>query len=415
MTQQRTRLALAGLLAMALGVFGAGVANAADGDASLSSLSRAPDGTVNGVLTVQPFGNAPAVVDTGSLVMSVDGQDFPAKAQSASSVERSTILLIDRSGSMRDSGMATVRASVTQFLQSVPPDVKVGVVSFADKPNLDVAPTTDHGAVQAAVDGLKSSGDTALYDGLNLAIDTLGAAGDRSILILSDGKDTISSMKAPQAEQKLKASGIQTQVIAFKTSYTDNLALGYLAAAGQGGSVTAVENSAGVANAFSSAAKALNSQVSWSAQAPGVTGNKDVQLHGTANGKPFTATATVAFGEAPATPTPSASATTAPAPGSSAGGPPAGGSSGPARHLADGHPVRAHVPRAAAAGRHRRPPALPRAASARLRTHVSRVQVEAPGAGGVDRAVRHADRAPGRGDRAHDERQRDRRTAGPSG
>ena len=78
--------------------------------------------------------------------------------------------------------MATVRASVTQFLQSVPKDVKVGVVSFADKPNLDVAPTTDHGAVQAAVDGLKSSGDTALYDGLNLAIDTLGAAGDRSIL-----------------------------------------------------------------------------------------------------------------------------------------------------------------------------------------------------------------------------------------
>ncbi len=52
-------------------------------------------------------------------------------------------------------------------------------------------------AVQAAVDGLKSAGDTALYDGLNLAIDTLGAAGDRSILILSDGKDTISTMKAP--------------------------------------------------------------------------------------------------------------------------------------------------------------------------------------------------------------------------
>ena len=73
-------------------------------------------------------------------------------------------------------------------------------------------------------------------------------------------------MKAPQAEQKLKASGIQTQVIAFKTSYTDNLALGFLAAAGQGGSVTAVENSAGVASAFSSAAKALASQVSWSAR-----------------------------------------------------------------------------------------------------------------------------------------------------
>ena len=314
MTKHRMRLALAGLLAMALGVLGAGVAHA-DGEASLSSVSRAADGTVNGVLTVQPFGNTPAVVDTESLILSVDGKDYPAKAQSASSVERSTILLIDRSGSMRESGMATVRASVTQFLQSVPKDVKVGVVSFADKPNVDVAPTTDHPAVQAAVDGLRSSGDTALYDGLSLAIDTLGTNGDRTILILSDGKDTISTMKAQPAEQKLKASGIQAQVIAFKTSYTDNLALGYLAAAGQG-SVTAVENSAGVAGAFSSAAKALGSQVSWSAQPQGVSGNKDVQLRGTANGKAFTAVATVDFGAAPSTPTPTATATAAPAPGS---------------------------------------------------------------------------------------------------
>ena len=90
MTRQRMRLALAGLLAMALGLIGAGVANAADGDASLTSLSRAADGTVSGVLTVQPFGNTPAVVDTGSLKMWVDGQEHQAAAQSASSVQRST-------------------------------------------------------------------------------------------------------------------------------------------------------------------------------------------------------------------------------------------------------------------------------------------------------------------------------------
>ena len=154
MTNNRMRLGLAGLLAMALGLLGAGVANAADGDASLSSLTRNADGSVNGVLTVQPFGNTPAVVDTGSLVLTADGRDFPAKAQSASSVERSAILLIDRSGSMRETGMATVRSSVQQFLQIVPKDIKVGVVSFADTPNLDVAPTQDHAAIQAAVDGL---------------------------------------------------------------------------------------------------------------------------------------------------------------------------------------------------------------------------------------------------------------------
>jgi tight adherence protein B len=326
----RLRLAAAGLLAMALGLLGFGAAYAADGDASLSSLTRNPDGALNGVLTVQPFGNTPAVVDTGSLVLTADGRKFPAKAEAASSVERSAILLIDRSGSMRETGMATVRSSVQQFLQIVPKDIKVGVVSFADTPTLDVAPTQDHAAIQAAVDGLKSSGDTALYDGLGLAIDTLGAAGDRSIIILSDGKDTISNLKAQPAEQKLKTSGVRAEVIAFKTSYTDNLALGYLAAAGQG-SVTAVENSAKVSEAFTNAAKALNSQVSWTAPTQGIYGRVDVTLIGTANGKPFTATSTVDFGEAPPNPSSTGTATAAPLPGngSSANVPPAEAAAAP--------------------------------------------------------------------------------------
>jgi tight adherence protein B len=311
MTRNRIRLVLAALVALVLGALGSGIAYA-DGGASLTSLTKSAEGTVNGVLTVQPIDDSPAIVDPKSLVLRVDGKDFRATAESASSVDRSTILLIDRSGSMGGSGMAAVRSSVQQFLQSVPKDVKVGVVSFADQPELNVAPTTDQGAVQAAVDGLTSSGDTALYDGLGMAIDTLGGAGDRTILLLSDGKDTNSKLKAQPAEQKLKASGVHLQVIAFRTNYTDNLALGYLAAAGQG-TVTEVGNSAKVAESFSAAAKALGSQVSWTATPKDVYGRKDVTLRGTANGKPFTALATVDFGPAPASGT--STATAAPAPG----------------------------------------------------------------------------------------------------
>ena len=313
MTRNRIRLIFVGLLAVVLSLLGAGAARAADGDATLSSVTKTAEGNVNGVLTVQPFGTSPAVVDQKSLVLNVGGKDFPATAQSASSVERTSILLIDRSGSMRDSGMATVRSSVQQFLQTVPKDIKVGVVSFADQPVLDVAPTTDHGAVQAAVDGLRSNGDTALYDGLSMAIDTLGTAGDRTILLLSDGKDTISTLKAQPAEAKLKASGVHIQVIAFKTNYTDNLALGYLAAAGQG-SVVQAGDAKGVNDAFTDAAKALATQVSWSAPTQGVYGAQDVALRGTANGKPFTALATVDFGAAPTTPSGTATAARAPEP-----------------------------------------------------------------------------------------------------
>jgi tight adherence protein B len=310
MTRNHVRLVLSGFVVLLLGLLGAGVARAADGEASLSSLTKNADGTVNGVLTVQPSDNIPAVVDQKSLVMSVGGKDYPATAKSASSVERSTILLIDRSGSMLNSDMLMVRSSVQQFLQSIPKDIKVGVVSFADEPRLDHAPTTDHGAVQAAVDGLTPSGATALYDGLSKAIDTLGSEGDRTILLLSDGKDTISKLAAQPAETKLKASGVHLQVIAFRTNSTENPDLELLAAAGQG-AVTEVGNNAKIAEAFTAAAKALASQVSWSAAPQGVYGRQDVALRGSANGKPFRTLATLDFGAPPASP----SSTTTAAPG----------------------------------------------------------------------------------------------------
>jgi tight adherence protein B len=313
MTRHRIRLVLAALVALILGALGASIAHA-DGGASLSSLTKNAEGAVNGVLTVQPVDNSPAVIDPKSLVLTVAGKDYPATAQSASSVERSTILLIDRSGSMRASDMAMVRSSVQQFLQSVPKDIKVGVVSFADQPNLDLPPTTDHGAVQAAVDGLTASGDTALYDGVSQAIDTLGKEGDRTILLLSDGKDTISKIKAQTAEEKLKASGVHLQVIAFRTNPTDNIPLEFLAAAGHG-TVTGVGNNDKIAEAFSAAAKALASQVSWSATPKDVFGRTDVTLRGKANGKTFTALATVDLGQAPVSPSSTATATSAPGSG----------------------------------------------------------------------------------------------------
>ena len=84
------------------------------------------------------------------------------------------MLVIDTSGSMGSSGMTTVRAAVKDFLAAVPKDVKVGVVSFASTSGIDVKPTTDRAAVQRAVDGLRSKGETALYEGVQDAVKGLG-------------------------------------------------------------------------------------------------------------------------------------------------------------------------------------------------------------------------------------------------
>ncbi|HEY8306579.1 MAG TPA: VWA domain-containing protein [Lapillicoccus sp.] len=310
MTRRVVRAVLVAASALVAVVLLSGAA-LADTGASLSSVKRGADGTVTGTLTVSA-GTDTAVVDMSTLRLVVEGQEYKVDGSPGSTLARSTILLIDRSGSMRDSGMSTVRSSVAQFLSTAPKDVKVGVVSFGDQATQDLLPTSDRGAVQTAVNALKSGGDTALYDGVALAVKTLGDTGDRSIVLLSDGKDTTSTTSAQQAEQLLTSgNGVRTAVIAFRTSTTDNLALEYLARAG-GGTVTPVDNAAAVGAAFTAVAKALDSQVSWSAKTPtSLSGTQPVTLHGSANTGTFSASSAVDFGPPPPVPTPSV---TTPAP-----------------------------------------------------------------------------------------------------
>lgn len=309
MTPRRRRLAglpIAGFVLAALAVLLAAPAFADDG-ASLSGVSRGKDGTITGVLTVR--GGQTSAADISALTLVVDGRDVPVATQPGASIQRTTMLVVDTSGSMSASDMATVRSAVEQFLQRAPADVKVGVVSFANKATVNVAPTLDRNAVRTAVSQLKAKGDTSLYDAVSLAADALGSTGDRSIVLLSDGADNKSSASKDYAIQRLSSGGIRAEVIGFKTGYSDNSVLGQFASAG-GGSVAAADDGAAVDGAFTAAARALDSQVIWSAKPPdSVNGKQDIVLKGVAKGASFSAGTSFDFGPAPA---PSATATTAP-------------------------------------------------------------------------------------------------------
>ena len=173
------------------------------------------------------------------------------------------MLVVDTSGSMGEAGMATVRTAVAAFLKDVPKDVSVGLVSFAATAGVDVPPTKDRARVQKAVNALRSRGETTLYDGVALAAAGLAGYDDRSLVLLSDGGDTRST-KATKASATaaLKRNGVRAEVIGFKTDDSDNTVLKGFAAAG-GGSVAAAGNDDAVRQAFEAAAKALDSQVTF--------------------------------------------------------------------------------------------------------------------------------------------------------
>jgi Ca-activated chloride channel family protein len=80
-------------------------------------------------------------------------------------------LAIDASNSMDATDVQPNRLSAAEsaaqaFLQQLPPEFAVSLVSFADEPKVLVAPTTDHTQVANALGDLPRGQGTAIGDGL---------------------------------------------------------------------------------------------------------------------------------------------------------------------------------------------------------------------------------------------------------
>jgi tight adherence protein B len=271
--------------------------------ASLSDV-RAKDAGVSTTLVLRS--DKEVTVDPASIKVTLGGRPATVTVTPATQQPRSTMLVIDTSGSMGASGMGTVRSAVRNYLAAVPDDVKVGVVSFASTSGVDVAPTTNRAKVQHEVAGYVSKGETALYSAVQDAVKALGTKGERSIVLLSDGGDTVAEIEggaARAAAQKkaalnsLSKAKVRAEVVAFKSPESNNDVLQQFAKVG-GGSVANAADRAAVSRAFTAAARTLESQAVLDVKRPaGVTGSQEVVVTGTAGGSPFEARSTIDLGD----------------------------------------------------------------------------------------------------------------------
>jgi Ca-activated chloride channel family protein len=110
-------------------------------------------------------------------------------------------LVIDASNSMnatdvQPNRLAAAESAAQSFLQQLPPDFAVSLVSFADEPKVLVKPTTDRTEVANALADLPRGQGTVIGDGLASALDEIetyqagSQAGPAAIVLLSDGNDT---------------------------------------------------------------------------------------------------------------------------------------------------------------------------------------------------------------------------------
>ncbi|MEM8996840.1 MAG: VWA domain-containing protein, partial [Acidobacteriota bacterium] len=128
-------------------------------------------------------------------------------------------ILLDTSASMVGVLDDVRRAALTFINQAITPRDRASVITFNSFPELKVSLTSDPAALGAGLAGLSAEGRTALYDSVMFSLYYFtGIKGQRSILILSDGKDESSRFDFDQTLEYARRAGI--------TLYTIGLRLG---------------------------------------------------------------------------------------------------------------------------------------------------------------------------------------------
>ena len=212
-------------------------------------------------------------LDPASVQVAFGGRDLEAQAvpisDAPTQVSRTAVLTMDISGSMEtDNRIGAARDAATAFLNAVPADVLVGLVTFGNDARVAVPPTTNRAQVQAAINGLGATDDfTALYDGVSVGVATAGSAGLRQVLLLTDGvnDDPTPTTSLDAVLNQVSASGVQLNAVALPGS--DIATLNQFAAAGNGQVFTAVDPATS-SQFFAEQAAAISRQLGVQAVVP---------------------------------------------------------------------------------------------------------------------------------------------------
>lgn len=177
----------------------------------------------------EPVGIDPSTIqifENGQLMQLVDvtgGGDVASQE----SIPVTTMLVMDISGSMdKNDKLAGAKEAAKSYVSQMRPGDQAGLITY-DTHVYTVQPiTADTAALTAAIDGLQTGSDTAMYDALMEAVTALeSASGRKAIIVLTDGMDNQSSNTIDTVIAGIGTSGLTISAIGF----------GDVAASGQAG------------------------------------------------------------------------------------------------------------------------------------------------------------------------------------
>jgi Ca-activated chloride channel family protein len=159
----------------------------------------------------------------------VVGVARPHATVSVKREEATIVLAVDVSRSMKAKDVAPTRLDAARdaaktFVRKVPEKFRVGVVSFATRASVGVAPTEDRSLVEASLDALAPGEGTAIGDAVVLATRMGqgrqledGTAPPRSVLVISDGARDGGAVPPQAAAQRAKRLGVPVYTVLVGT------------------------------------------------------------------------------------------------------------------------------------------------------------------------------------------------------
>ena len=172
------------------------------------------------------------------------------------------VLVMDTSGSMKGKPLEDAKDAAARFVKSMGGGQdQIAIMGFASRPRVVTGFTSETPRLLEGISSLEASGETALHDALVSASDLIGqrAAGAATVILLSDGGDTLSINTLDNALTSLAASGVTVYAVALESPEFDPGALDAVANRTHGRLIS-VQDSGTLAGLYEGLARELQTQ-----------------------------------------------------------------------------------------------------------------------------------------------------------
>src|SRR5512133_3041121 len=165
----------------------------------------------------QPVGIDPKTIQVLENNQAMQPTEIRGGGNASQAVPITTMLVVDISGSMDKNGkLAAAKDAAKKYVSQMRSGDQAGLMTYDTKTYYVQPITGDTAALTAAIDGLKTGGDTAMYNALVEAEKNLEpVSGRKSTIVLTDGLDNKSQATSDDVIAGIGQSGLSISTIGF--------------------------------------------------------------------------------------------------------------------------------------------------------------------------------------------------------